>query len=166
MPFSPKVIKCQETLLKVNESRYIVVYLASGSIKNRFPIDCVNIYLLSIFFSVHFSNKCVNVYLFSICFQQIQLSVKVWRYHLRMFTGIAENGLKKLRLRVTVFLFMIWERSPQKNSLNFDEFQFSAYKQKNCGCKLYCFIVFHLCDIGFYDRSNISLNETFIIAKR
>ena len=75
------------------ESRYIVVYLASGSIKNRFPIDCVNIYLLSIFFSVHFSNKCVNVYLFSICFQQIQLSVKVWRYHLRMFTGVAENGL-------------------------------------------------------------------------
>ena len=50
MPFSPKVIKCQETLLKVNESRYIVVYLASGSIKTRFPIDCVNIYLLSIFF--------------------------------------------------------------------------------------------------------------------
>ena len=53
---------------KVKESRYIASSVVSGSIKKLSPIDCVNIYLFSIFFSIDFSNDCVNIYLFSIFF--------------------------------------------------------------------------------------------------
>ena len=38
------------SIVKINESQYIVLFLVSGSIKELFPIDYVNIYLLSIFF--------------------------------------------------------------------------------------------------------------------
>ena len=41
--------------LKLNESRYIALFVVSGSIKKLFSIDCVNIYLFSIFFSIDFS---------------------------------------------------------------------------------------------------------------
>ena len=46
---------------KVNESRYITLFVVSGSFKKRFLIDCVNIY---------FSQSIVytNIYLFSIFF--------------------------------------------------------------------------------------------------
>ena len=50
--------------LKVNESRYTVLVVVSGSIKKLFSIDFVNISLFSIFFSIAF----VNIYLFSIFF--------------------------------------------------------------------------------------------------
>ena len=40
--------------LKINESRYITLFLVSGSIKKLFPIDYVNIYLFSICFSIDF----------------------------------------------------------------------------------------------------------------
>ena len=46
-------------LVKVNESRYIALFVVSGSIKKLFSVDCVNIY---------FSQSIVN-YLFLIFFQ-------------------------------------------------------------------------------------------------
>ena len=42
-------------IIKVNESRYISLFVFSGSIKKLFSIDCVNIYLFSIFFSTSFT---------------------------------------------------------------------------------------------------------------
>ena len=51
--------------VKVNESRYIALFVVSGSIKKLVLIDFVNTYLFSIFFSIVF----VNIYLFSIFFQ-------------------------------------------------------------------------------------------------
>ena len=54
-------------LLKVNESRYITLFVFSGSIKKFFSTDCINIYLFSIFFSIDFARwknllsiACVN----------------------------------------------------------------------------------------------------------
>ena len=41
--------------LKINESRYIALFVFSGSIKKLFAIDYVNIYLFSIFFSIDFT---------------------------------------------------------------------------------------------------------------
>ena len=41
--------------LKVNESWYIALFLVNGSIKKFFSIDNVNIYLLSISFSIDFA---------------------------------------------------------------------------------------------------------------
>ena len=41
--------------VKVNESRYIALFVFRGSIKKLFSIDSVNIYLFSIFFSIDFS---------------------------------------------------------------------------------------------------------------
>ena len=40
---------------KVNESLYIALFMASASIKNRFSIDCVNIYLFLNIFSIDFA---------------------------------------------------------------------------------------------------------------
>ena len=37
-------------LHKINESRYIALFVVSGSIKKLFSIDYVNIYIFSIFF--------------------------------------------------------------------------------------------------------------------
>ena len=57
--------------LTVNESRYISLIVFSGSIKNLFSIDCVNIYLFQILFLKDFvqwrklfSVDCVNNYIF------------------------------------------------------------------------------------------------------
>ena len=36
---------------KVNESQYIAFFVFSGSIKKLFSIDCVNVYLFSVFVS-------------------------------------------------------------------------------------------------------------------
>ena len=44
----------EQYILKGNESRYIALFVVSGSIKKVFSIDCVNIYLFSIFFSIDF----------------------------------------------------------------------------------------------------------------
>ena len=41
--------------LEVNESRYIALLVFSQSIKKLFSIDCVNIYLFLIFFSIDFA---------------------------------------------------------------------------------------------------------------
>ena len=40
--------------IKVNESQYVALFVFSGSIKKIFSIDCVNIYIFSIFFSKDF----------------------------------------------------------------------------------------------------------------
>ena len=40
---------------KINESRYIALFVVSGSIKTLLSIDYVNIYLFSIDFSIDFS---------------------------------------------------------------------------------------------------------------
>ena len=50
--------------LKINESRYIVLFVISGSVKKLFPIDYVNIYMFLIFFvsrwkSVRFKNDVI-----------------------------------------------------------------------------------------------------------
>ena len=37
-------------MIKVNKPRYIALFVVSGSIKKLFSIDCVNIYLFSVFF--------------------------------------------------------------------------------------------------------------------
>ena len=42
-------------ILKVNESQYIALFVFTGSIKKLFSIDCVDIYLLSILFSIDFT---------------------------------------------------------------------------------------------------------------
>ena len=42
-------------LLKVNESRYIALFMFSGSIKKLFSIDCINVYFLSILFAIDFA---------------------------------------------------------------------------------------------------------------
>ena len=54
-------LKVSIYLLKVNESRYIALFVVSGSMKKLFSIDCVNIY---------FSKSVVlaNIYIFSIFF--------------------------------------------------------------------------------------------------
>ena len=41
--------------IKVNKSRYIALLLFSGYIKKPFSIDCVNIYLFSMLFSIDFA---------------------------------------------------------------------------------------------------------------
>ena len=38
-------------LIKVNESWYIALLVLSGSIKKLFSVDCVTIYLFSIFYA-------------------------------------------------------------------------------------------------------------------
>ena len=43
------------TLLKINEARYITLFLVSGSIKKLFTINYVNVYLFSIFVSIDFT---------------------------------------------------------------------------------------------------------------
>ena len=43
--------------LKVNESRYIELFVFSGSINKFFSIDCVNMYLSLIFFSIDFRRE-------------------------------------------------------------------------------------------------------------
>ena len=53
--------------VKVNKSRYIALFMVSGSIKKLFLIDFVNTYLFSIFFSIVFA----NIYIFSIFFFKI-----------------------------------------------------------------------------------------------
>ena len=42
-------------LMEHNRSRYIALFVVSGSIKKIFLIDYVNIYLFSIFFSIDFA---------------------------------------------------------------------------------------------------------------
>ena len=56
----------RELPLKINESRYIALFLVSGSIKKPFSIDCT----MEVYDSVNidFSQSIVN-YLFSILFQ-------------------------------------------------------------------------------------------------
>ena len=46
--------------LKINESRYIVLFVISGSVKKLFPIDYVNMYMFLIFFVSRFCpvEKC------------------------------------------------------------------------------------------------------------
>ena len=41
--------------LKVNESRYIALFVISLSVKKLFSIDCDNIYVFSIFTSINFA---------------------------------------------------------------------------------------------------------------
>ena len=60
---------------KVNESRYIALFVFSESIKKLLSIDCVNTYLFSMVFSIDFalwknffSIACVKIFLFSIFF--------------------------------------------------------------------------------------------------
>ena len=48
-------IKLLNSSLQVNESRYVALFVFSGSIKKLFSIDCINIYLFSIFFSIDFA---------------------------------------------------------------------------------------------------------------
>ena len=48
-------VKGANTPFRVNESRYITWFVFSRSIKKLFSIDCVNVYLLSIIFSIDFS---------------------------------------------------------------------------------------------------------------
>ena len=48
-------VKGANTPFKVNESRYITWFVFSRSIKKLFSIDCFNVYLLSIIFSIDFS---------------------------------------------------------------------------------------------------------------
>ena len=45
--YGGKITLCY--LLKINESRYIALFVVSGSIKKLFSIDYVTIYLFSIF---------------------------------------------------------------------------------------------------------------------
>ena len=50
--------------LKINEPRYIALFVVSGSIKKLFSIDCVNIYFsqsILIIFSQHFCNRFKSV---------------------------------------------------------------------------------------------------------
>ena len=48
--------------IKVNESRDFAFFVSSGSIKKLFSIDCVNIYLFSMFFSKEFARwKSVGI---------------------------------------------------------------------------------------------------------
>ena len=54
--------------IKVNESRYIALFVVSESIKKLFLIDCVNIYLFSIFF---FSNFCQYLHFLNIFFKRL-----------------------------------------------------------------------------------------------
>ena len=61
--------------IKVNESRYISLFVFSGSINKLFSIYCTNVYLFSIFFSIDFerwrklfSIECVSIYLYLIFF--------------------------------------------------------------------------------------------------
>ena len=54
--------------VKVNESRYIALFVFSKSIKKLFSIDCVNIYHLLIFFSIDFAINYIDIDLFSIFF--------------------------------------------------------------------------------------------------
>ena len=49
---------------QADESLYIALFVASGSIKKLFLTDFVDIYLFSMFFSIVFA----NIYLFSIFF--------------------------------------------------------------------------------------------------
>ena len=42
-------------LFKINESQHVVLFAVSGSIEKRFSVDCVNINLFSIFFSIDFA---------------------------------------------------------------------------------------------------------------
>ena len=44
-PLQPKTL-----VLKINESRYLALFVVSGSVKKLFSIDCANIYLLYYFF--------------------------------------------------------------------------------------------------------------------
>ena len=52
---SVKFVSCRNVCFKINESRYIVLFVVSGSIKKLISIDYVNIYLFSIFFSIKFA---------------------------------------------------------------------------------------------------------------
>ena len=61
------------SVFKLKESRYIALFMFSGSIKKFYFIDYVNIYLLSYFFSIDFarckklfSTDCIYIYIFSI----------------------------------------------------------------------------------------------------
>ena len=47
-------LDCYTVLLKLARPRYTALFVFSGSIKKLFSIDCVNIYLLSIFFVIDF----------------------------------------------------------------------------------------------------------------
>ena len=51
------VIKELSELIKINESRYIALFLASGSIKKLLSIDCVNIY-----FSQSIHNNAFSIF--------------------------------------------------------------------------------------------------------
>ena len=50
--------------LRLNESRYVALYVVSGSIKKTFSVDFVNIYLFPIHFSIAFANICFSRYFF------------------------------------------------------------------------------------------------------
>ena len=69
-----KWFKCNQVkrilMIVLKESRYYALFLVSGSIKKIFSINCVSIYLFSIFFSIDLSVDCVNIYLFSIDFDR------------------------------------------------------------------------------------------------
>ena len=65
----------RKSALKLMSHGIFVLFVFSGSIKKLFSIDCVNIFLLSIFFSVDFARwkrlfsiDCVNIYFFSMFF--------------------------------------------------------------------------------------------------
>ena len=49
---SAKINLSKINLLNVNESRYIALFVVSGSIKKLFSFDYVNIYLFSMLFSI------------------------------------------------------------------------------------------------------------------
>ena len=70
--------------IKVNQSRYIALFVASGSIKKLFLIDYVNIYLFSIFFSIYFVRwkMIMSIFILSqYVFQQILPVGKVQGFH-------------------------------------------------------------------------------------
>ena len=50
-----KIVESLQCILKINESRYIALFMVDGSIKKRFSTDYVNIYLFSIFVSIDFA---------------------------------------------------------------------------------------------------------------
>ena len=61
--------------VKINKSPYIALFGFSGSIKKLSSLDCVNIYLFSILFSIDFARwknlfsfDCLNIYFFSVFF--------------------------------------------------------------------------------------------------
>ena len=84
------VLKADAVHLKVNESRYIALIVFSGSIKNLFSIDYVNIYLFSIFFSIHFA-RWKSVGLLHIAYIHYVKSVHIRRFYGPYFSARGLN---------------------------------------------------------------------------